>query len=55
VSPQAVKAQPATFKDKFNPTWEPRFLAYRGALSLPRILADVSALIAGGYRRIFLK
>ena len=31
------------------------FLAYRGALSLPRILADVSALIAGGYRRIFLK
>ena len=43
------------FKEKFSPTWEPRFLAYRGALSLPRILADVSALIAGGYRRIFLK
>ena len=43
------------FKEKFNPTWEPRFLAYRGALSLPRILADVSALIAGSYRRIFLK
>jgi phosphatidylglycerol lysyltransferase len=43
------------FKDKFNPTWEPHYLAYPGGLRLPRILADVSALIAGGYRRIFLK
>lgn len=43
------------FKDKFNPEWEPRYLAYRGAFGLPRILADVSALIAGGYRRIFIK
>ena len=43
------------FKDKFDPTWEPRYLAYRGAFGLPRILADVAALIAGGYRRIFIK
>jgi phosphatidylglycerol lysyltransferase len=43
------------FKDKFNPTWEPRYLAYPGGLRLPRILADISALIAGGYRRILLK
>ena len=35
--------------------WEPRYLAYPGGLALPRVLADVSALIAGGYRRIFLK
>jgi phosphatidylglycerol lysyltransferase len=43
------------YKEKFNPTWEPRYLAYPGGLRLPRILADVSALVAGGYRHIFLK
>jgi phosphatidylglycerol lysyltransferase len=43
------------FKDKFNPVWQPRYLAYPGGLRLPLILADVSALIAGGYRKIFLK
>jgi phosphatidylglycerol lysyltransferase len=43
------------FKDKFEPVWKPRYLAYPGGLRLPLVLADVSALIAGGYRRIFLK
>ncbi len=43
------------YKEKFNPAWEPRYLVYPGGLRLPRILADVSALIAGGYRRIFAK
>jgi len=42
-----------TYKEKFHPVWEPRYLAYPGGLNLPRILADVSALVAGGYRRIF--
>ncbi len=41
-----------TYKEKFHPVWEPRYLAYPGGLALPRILADVSALIAGGYRRL---
>jgi phosphatidylglycerol lysyltransferase len=44
-----------SYKEKFNPVWEPHYLAYPGGLHLPRILADVSALVAGGYRRIFLK
>jgi phosphatidylglycerol lysyltransferase len=43
------------FKEKFHPVWEPRYLVYRGGLRLPQILADVSALIAGGYRKILLK
>ena len=43
------------FKEKFAPSWEPRYLACRSGLALPRVLADVSALIAGGYRRIFVK
>lgn len=42
-----------TYKEKFHPAWEPRYLAYPGGLALPRITADVSALIAGGYRGIF--
>jgi phosphatidylglycerol lysyltransferase len=41
------------FKEKFDPVWEPRYLAYPGGASLPRVMADVSALIAGGYSRIF--
>jgi phosphatidylglycerol lysyltransferase len=43
------------YKDKFDPIWEPHYLAYPGGLRLPRIIADVSALVAGGYRRIFRK
>ena len=43
------------YKEKFNPAWEPHYLAYPGGLRLPRIMADVSALVAGGYRQIFRK
>ena len=43
------------YKEKFNPIWEPHYLAYPGGLRLPRIMADVSALVAGGYRQIFSK
>jgi phosphatidylglycerol lysyltransferase len=43
------------YKEKFDPVWEPQYLAYPRGLRLPLICADVAALIAGGYRRIFLK
>ena len=35
--------------------WEARYLAYPGGLKLPLILADVSILVAGGYRQVFRK
>jgi phosphatidylglycerol lysyltransferase len=35
------------FKDKFDPVWEPVYLVYPRR-SLPTVLADVAALIAGG-------
>ena len=44
-----------TFKDKFHPVWEPHYLAYPGGLGLPRVLADVAAIVAGGYRKVLLK
>ncbi|HEX2092702.1 MAG TPA: bifunctional lysylphosphatidylglycerol flippase/synthetase MprF [Longimicrobiaceae bacterium] len=41
------------YKEKFHPYWEPRYLAYAPGTNLPRAVADLSALVAGGYRRIF--
>lgn len=41
------------YKEKFNPVWTPRYLAYPGGLSLPGVLADVAGLVSGGYEKIF--
>jgi len=43
------------YKDKFTPQWEARYLAFPGKLSLPKVLADISSLIAGGITGIFRK
>jgi phosphatidylglycerol lysyltransferase len=40
------------YKEKFGPVWEPRYLASPNGLALPRILADVAALISGGIRGV---
>lgn len=42
------------YKEKFHPVWEPRYIAYAGGKLLPALLADVAALSARGYARIFL-
>jgi phosphatidylglycerol lysyltransferase len=36
------------YKEKFDPLWEPRYLASPGGLVLPRILTNVASLISGG-------
>jgi phosphatidylglycerol lysyltransferase len=36
------------YKAKFDPVWEPRYLASPGGLALPRMLANVAALVSGG-------
>ncbi|MDD3449326.1 MAG: phosphatidylglycerol lysyltransferase domain-containing protein [Gammaproteobacteria bacterium] len=43
------------FKQKFDPVWEGVYLAYPPLAPLPGLLLDVSALIAGGYRRVLLR
>ncbi|HEV8629421.1 MAG TPA: bifunctional lysylphosphatidylglycerol flippase/synthetase MprF [Thermoanaerobaculia bacterium] len=43
------------FKDKFDPVWEPRYLASPGGVALPRILAHLSSLIAGGFKGVVAK
>lgn len=40
------------YKAKFDPRWEPRYLASPGGLALPRALAGVSILISRGLRGV---
>jgi phosphatidylglycerol lysyltransferase len=43
------------YKAKFHPTWEPKYLVAPGGVGLPLILVDVSVLIAGGIKELFVK
>jgi phosphatidylglycerol lysyltransferase len=40
------------YKEKFDPVWRPKYLASPGGLVLPRVLANVTALISGGLRGV---
>lgn len=45
-----------SYKAKFGPVWNARYLAApTGLLVLPRVLADISVLIAGGVRELVKK
>lgn len=43
------------YKEKFAPEWTPRYLASPGGLALPRIVANVAALISGGLKGVLGK
>jgi phosphatidylglycerol lysyltransferase len=43
------------YKQKFDPVWEPRYLASPGGLRLPAVLLDVSTLISGGLKELVAK
>jgi phosphatidylglycerol lysyltransferase len=40
------------YKEKFGPEWVPRYMAYQNAWEWPVAIAQVSALIAGGWGRV---
>jgi phosphatidylglycerol lysyltransferase len=43
------------YKERFDPIWEPRYLASPGRLVLPRVLTNIAALIGGGIRGVVAK
>jgi phosphatidylglycerol lysyltransferase len=43
------------YKEKFQPHWEPRYLAAPGGLALPAVLTNVAALISGGIAGVIVK
>ena len=43
------------YKEKFQPVWEPRYLASPGGLAQYRVLADISALVSGSIKGIVAK
>ena len=40
------------YKQKFDPEWVPRYMAYQSAWEWPVAIANVSALIAGGWGNV---
>ena len=40
------------YKEKFDPVWEPRYLASPGGFVLARVVANVGVLISGGLRGV---
>lgn len=44
-----------SYKDKFKPEWEPKYIAVQGFFSLPKTLTNIASLISGGTAGIFRK
>jgi phosphatidylglycerol lysyltransferase len=43
------------FKEKFEPVWEPRYLAAPGGAAPVLALSDIAALISGGVRGVIAR
>jgi phosphatidylglycerol lysyltransferase len=43
------------FKEQFHPQWTAKYIASDSGMMLPRAVADIAALIAGGYRGVVSK
>jgi phosphatidylglycerol lysyltransferase len=43
------------YKEKFDPVWEPKFMASPGGLFIPRILANVASLVSGSLKGLVNK
>jgi len=43
------------YKEKWDPVWQPTYLASPGGLALPRILTNLATLIGGGLRGVIAK
>lgn len=43
------------YKEKFQPNWEPRYLACKGGLTIPSAFIDTTVLISGGISGILTK
>ncbi len=43
------------YKQKFDPIWEPRYLASPGGMVLPRIFTNLASLTSSGFKGILLK
>ncbi len=43
------------YKEKFNPIWEPKYLACPGGLILPHVLANLGKLVSGGLTGLIRK
>jgi phosphatidylglycerol lysyltransferase len=43
------------YKEKFDPIWEPRYLASPGGMALPRIVTNIATLISGSAKGVLGK
>lgn len=43
------------YKEKFDPVWEPKYLASPGGLAFPRILTNISSLTSRGFKGVIYK
>ena len=43
------------YKEKFDPVWQPKYLASPGGIALPQVFAGLAGLISGGIKGVVSK